>query len=119
MGKNNCYVADFGYNGIGAVGSALPETAWMNMHVCDNDTPGLPTMLPEIAKTAAIDNHAACPQRIRIDIVIENELLDLPHPVVGAQQKGAALAPTSGTAPQFGDALAPNRSATQNLRPTT
>ncbi|WP_428101056.1 hypothetical protein [Candidatus Rariloculus sp.] len=77
-------MTDFGYDWIGAVGNTLPETTRMNMHVRDNHTPGLPTMSPEISKPAAVNNDDARPQCIRIDVVIENELLDLPRNAVGA-----------------------------------
>ena len=78
------------------------------MHVCDNGSPGLPTMRPEVAEPAAVDDDDAGPQRVRVDVVIEDEFLD-PSRIAGrAQQKGAALAPTPGAPPQFRDPRPPD-----------
>ena len=101
-------MADFGDHRICTVRSALPETARMNMHVRDNDTPGLPTMCPEIAKLATVNNDNAGPQRVRIDVVIEDELFDPPRLAGTAQQEGTALLPTASTPPQFGDPRPPD-----------
>ena len=109
-------MTDFSHDWIGAVGRALPETIRVNMNIGDNNTLGLPTMRPEIAKPTAIDYDDAALQRVWIYVIVEDELLNPPRSVLGAQQKSATLTPTASTSPQFLDTGTPNSCATQNLR---
>ena len=83
--ENNGDVAHFGHDRIGAVGVALLEMTGMNMDIRDNSTSSLPTMYPKIAKPTAIDFDNAVPERVRIYVVVENELLDPPRLAFGAQ----------------------------------
>lgn len=71
-------MTDFSHDWIGTVGRALPETTGVNMDIGNNNTPGLPTMRPEIAEPATIDSDSTGVQRVWIDIVVIDELLDPP-----------------------------------------
>lgn len=109
-------MADLGHDRIGLIGAALPETARMNMDVGNDGAPGLPAVRPEIAKPTAIDLDDAGFQRVGIDVVVKDELLDPPHLAVGAEKKRAALAPPTGAPLKFRDASTPSRGITENFR---
>lgn len=71
-------MADLGYHGVGTVGITLSKPSRMNMYVRNNHTSSLPAMCPKFSKSATIDIDYTGSQGIRINVVIENKLLNLP-----------------------------------------
>ena len=64
---------------VSLVAAALTETSWVDVDVRHNLKPSPSTMLPKPAKPSAVDHHNPGAQSVRIDIVVENELVDAPH----------------------------------------
>jgi hypothetical protein len=48
----------------------------MKMQVGDDTSAAFATMLPETAETAAVNDDDTRAQRIRVDVVVENEFFD-------------------------------------------
>ena len=101
-------MADFGYNRIRAVGLALLEASGMHMHVSNDRAVGLTTMSPEVAQTTAIDFDDTTSQRVRIYVVVVDELLDPSCGAPRTQEEGTAFVSATCTLPELRDAVAPH-----------
>src|SRR5438105_11838440 len=101
MRQDNRDVTDFGHYRIGLVGSALPKSTRMNVHVGDDRATGLAAMGPEVPEPPTVDHYNAGFKRVRIDVVVEDKLLDRARLIFRAEKKCAALASAAGALLQF------------------
>lgn len=110
-------VPDLGHNGVGLVGLTLLESAGMNMDVGDDSAPGLPAMGPEVAEPTSVDHDDAGLESVRVDVIVEDELLDAPRLAHGAKKERAALPPSAGPPAKLCHAGVPDGGVAEKVRP--
>src|SRR3546814_20680290 len=103
-------MASAGHHGIGLVRSGLAATTRVDMHVGDHAHAPFPAMRPKPRKGCLADRHLAGGERVRVDVIVEDELADK-MATVGksfAVEIGAAILPTpAGPTPQPRSAHSP------------
>ena len=62
----------------------------------------------KISQPPAVDHNNAGLKRLRVDVVVEDELLDSPRSIFRTEEKRAALASAVGAALQFQNASVPD-----------
>ncbi|WP_143540369.1 hypothetical protein [Rhizobium chutanense] len=109
-------MADLRHNGIRFVRGALAKANRMNVDVGNDFTTCIAAVRPESSEPASIDFNDAGIQRMRVDVIIEDELFDPALFVSPTQKEGATFAPAVGPAVEFRDTGSPNYAVTQDFR---
>ena len=116
-------------HGVISVGCALTDTAGMYMHIGDDAHAAAFADVPECAEIPAVEMHDAGVERVRIEIVVQDEIDDPSAPVrtVAEQERAtfaacvpAALAQLCAQAlpkkPRAGELMPRRQQAGNNLR---
>ncbi|WP_429342359.1 hypothetical protein [Paraburkholderia sp. GAS42] len=110
-------MADFRHDRIRLIRLALLKAGWMYVYIGDDILARLPAMIPKVPKPAAVDLDDASSQRVRIDVVIENEFFNAPRLCLRAQKERATLATARRAPTKFCDTRIPDRRVTEDFRP--
>ena len=117
MRENEGNMADFSNDRISLVGGALPKIAGMYVDVSDNGLAGLAAVSPKRAEKTAIDSYYACREGIRVNVVIEDELLDSAGVFAfRAEQERTAFAVAECPPPKLRDTKLPDLRIADELR---
>jgi len=108
IGQNHRDMTDLRDDRVGLVGFALAVATRMDMDIGDDAQARRATVSPQGTKPAAVYLDDAGRQRMRIDVVIEDEFVDLPLLALSAEEEGTGLAPAAGAAAQLRDAGIPD-----------
>jgi hypothetical protein len=90
----------------------------MNMDITDDAVSSHSTVLPQFWELVSVEMDDAGIERVRIDVIVEDELYDpLASPMIATEQKRAALAPpVESPSFQLANASDPNGRVADNSR---
>ncbi|PKN07072.1 MAG: hypothetical protein CVU24_16740 [Betaproteobacteria bacterium HGW-Betaproteobacteria-18] len=77
-------MVDFGNDRVCSVGLTLLEIAWMDMDVCDNGVPRISAVRPKVSESAPINLDVSRSERVGVNIVVENKLLNAANTPLGS-----------------------------------
>lgn len=109
-------MADLRNDWISLVGGTLSVTAWVDMDIGNDAQASSTAMSPQSAQSATVDLDDPAIERLRIDIVIVDELFNCAPLAPSAEEKCAGLAPPVRTPPQFRDTCPPDRAGADEFR---